>query len=172
MTPDAPVDLWPCYSPVRSNQQWYTSPPSGGAGGAVSLHSAFDGQCLTAGAPPAAASGSIPFAMVCGRISSYDSCQRGPAACAPPHGYCLHLRQDGGWQLLFASSQLAAGTVELAGEPKAHRLQIKFAGGTLRALIDGTAVASAAATNSSGGMVAIGSGFHNAYFDSLTITGA
>ena len=166
-TPDAPVDLWPCYLPTRSNQQWYTT-PSAGSSGAVQIHSAFDGQCLTVGTP-SAASGALPFAMVCGRISSYDSCRRGAAVCAPPHGYCLQLLQSGAWKLFFASTQIGSGAVAAEAEPQAHRLALTFAGRHLTASIDGDTIVETGATNSTGGMIALGSGRHVAFFDDLLV---
>ena len=120
-------------------------------------------------------SSGVPFAMVCGRISKYDSCQRGPNGCAPPHGYCLHLQQDRVWKLQFAGSLVASGTIPELGTNEgtaAHRLQLEFNGLRLHALIDGSHVTGptgVSAENSSGGMVAIGSGWHVAYFDDLSM---
>lgn len=212
------MDLWPCYTPTRTNQQWYTHTADHGnarrtskvgedGSSGVWLRSAFDDQCLTVGSsspsptppPPPSGGAVIPFAMVCGRISSYDSCQRGPSVCAAPHGYCLQLGVDGAWKLLFASELIASGNIPphdapaavsagaAAGAraaPEPHRLEIRFAGEFLHCTIDnrsitppitaaaagGHGLGAVGATNSSGGMIAIGSGFHTAFFDDLTIT--
>lgn len=165
--PDTPVDLWPCRVPARSNQQWYTTPT--GSSGAVHIHSAFDGQCLTVQKPQSSASGTVPFAMVCGRISSYDSCRRGAPVCAPPHGYCLQLLKSGAWKLFFGIWEIGSGAVAAETVPQAHRLALTFVGRRLTASIDGDMIVDMDATNSTGGMIALGSGRHVAFFDDLLV---
>ena len=108
--------------------------------------------------------------MVCGRISSYDSCHRGTQVCAPPHGYCLQLLESGAWKLFFASTQISSGAVSAEAKPQAHKLALTFAGRRLTASIDGDVVVDMnAATNATGGMIAIGSGRHVAFFDDLLV---
>eukprot|EP01052_Picozoa_sp_SAG31_P017917 SAG31_NODE_1248_length_9126_cov_5.023928_7_plen_725_part_00 len=172
-TPGTPTDLWPCYSPARINQQWYTEKLESGA---LCLRSAFDDQCLTASPNPTSpTSAAVPFTMVCGRISSYDSCHRGASLCPPPHGYCLHLLHSGDWKLLFANALLAAGSLSGSSlsTPVSHHLQVQFEGSKLHAMIDNVLITPSegiSASNSTGGMIAIGSGFHTAFFDDLNIS--
>ena len=118
------------------------------------------------------------FARVCARISTFKPNGE------PPQGYCLIVDGGGKWYLAAGGKAdgyrdrptlLASGTVP--GKKNGpfigswHRLRLDVVGSVLTGSVDGTLVGSTTDANATftHGMVAIGSGWHVAYFDNFAV---
>ena len=121
---------------------------------------------------------SASFTRVCARILVFS-----PHG-APSQGYCLIVGRDGkcfltaggrrgpGWSELItvvASSTLPGAAALYTG--RWHRLQLDVIGNTLTGTVDGkvAGVYTDEQSRFTHGMVAIGSGWHVAYFDNFTV---
>ena len=155
---------YPCNG--GGNEQWSVG-TSTAAPGAVSLVSTLENMCVdfTAGAQAS------PYVMLATRIHSYT--RNG----APPNGYTLYVMQSanatalGSWRLDYAAKNLARGdTPSVIAGGAWHTLQLDAVGATVTARLDGHVLASITdGTDSNFGMVAIGCGWHMAWFDALAI---
>jgi len=103
--------------------------------------------------------------MICGR---YASQSRG----APPVAYCLLI--DIGtqqWIVRANTKVIASGNLPFAVKAEEwHTLKISFQGNTIKTYLDQTQLNSINDNTYGYGMVAIGSGWHEAYFDNFIIT--
>ena len=121
---------------------------------------------------------SASFTRVCARISVFS-----PHG-APPQGYCLIVGGDGKWFLTAGGRRgpgwseliavVASGTLPGAAAlytGRWHRLQLDVIGNTLTGTVDGkvAGVYTDEQSRFTHGMVAIGSGWHVAYFDNFTV---
>ena len=148
-----------------------------GAGNTVAL------QSLLAPSPPAPAlcvglaalPGPVgaPYVAISMRIAKYE--RNGP----PPSGYTLRVglspnaTAGAPWQLAFAGAALAAGTTPqpvLAGV--FYTAAVTAKGSAITATWAGATLASVTDTKGAYGMVAIGSGWHEAWFDNVRISAA
>ena len=110
-------------------------------------------------------------AAVVGRIDSADFFQDGQATW--PSGYVLTMRQDGAWTLLgtkFKSptATLASGSAAF-GVNRWRRLELRFEGAKISAIVDGKAIAGVTDAMHARGMAGFGSGWHRASFDNFSI---
>lgn len=85
-------------------------------------------------------------------------------------GTCLLLDSTGAWILSASGSMIASGTVKKDVVSEWTSLAIEATGTGATAIVDG--VNSGTGSVESQGMVSIRSGFHYAYFDNFTLTGA
>ncbi len=88
-----------------------------------------------------------------------------------PSAYILLVRQNGQWELLSAKYKqktliLASGRVRFL-QSRWHHLELGFHGSSIRASIDGAAIAQVADKSHSRGMAGIGSGWNRAQFDNF-----
>jgi galactosylceramidase len=88
----------------------------------------------------------------------------------PPHGYWFKIDDQGRWELRTAKAAIAAGRTPFVAASW-HTLRLKFAGKRIEAFVDGRPVAGAESGEYAAGMVGLGSGWHGAQFDNLTIQG-
>ncbi|WP_079198476.1 RICIN domain-containing protein [Streptomyces sp. CB03911] len=92
------------------------------------------------------------------------------------NAYHLRLSDTGAWSLTRSDSNwtfttLASGTVAAPGTGSWHRLALAFAGRTITARIDGTAVGAAQDGDWGAGQIGLGTGgYHGAQFANLEIT--
>ena len=124
------------------------------------------------------------FVQVCARISVFK-----PSG-EPPQGYCLVVDADDTWWLTFGLPHhhlpnlvvLASGPLEQeTGRVESHggddgrgggkwrRLRLDVIGDTVTGMVDGVQVGSVVNATLGHGMVAVGSGWHLAYFDNFTV---
>lgn len=163
---------YPCKpAPVDSNQIW-TVTASSAAPNAVSLQNALDSPplCLGLKEQPPGPAGEQPYVFVSMRIAKYE--RNGP----PPSGYTLRVALStnatvgGAWALQFAGATLAQGTTGdpvLAGQ--FHTAFVSAKGTAITASWDGVVLASISDTSSGYGMAALGSGWHEAWFDNFVV---
>jgi hypothetical protein len=109
---------------------------------------------------------------VMGRIDSADVFQDEKAIW--PSGYLLSVFPDGRWELNSAkytvpTRTLAKGTVALSGGDW-HRLELRFKGSRLEALIDGHSVGQVEDNEHVQGMFGVGTGWAREQFDNLKVT--
>jgi hypothetical protein len=91
-----------------------------------------------------------------------------------PSGYVLSLKPDGAWELLSAEFKkpvvtLAFGSVAI-DRGKWHRLELRFHGGEIVAILDGTVLATAENSAHTHGMFALGTEWDRIQFDNLVVT--
>lgn len=111
-------------------------------------------------------------ATVMGRIDSANVFQDGKARW--PSGYVLRLNPDGAWELLSAeftkpAVTLASGSA-IIDRHQWHRLELRFRGEQIAALLDGAALATVENLIHSHGMFALGTEWDHTQFDNLSVT--
>ena len=118
------------------------------------------GSCLTSSLRPV-----VPYLRVCARVTTYT----GFNGLAPVPGYCLLVSSDGAWQVLAGPTAIANGTVAFdPSQPTALELTAK--GDEVSASVAGAPLGSwPGGAAFAGGMIAIGSGVHEAVFDNLFV---
>ena len=116
------------------------------------------------------------FVRVCARITAFK-----PSG-EPPQGFCFVV--DGGLGKWFITASLthahlpnlvvlASGPLEQGSGPWMktwHRLKLSTVGATVTGSVDGKVVGSAHNTTYTHGMVALGSGWHEAFYDNFSVT--
>lgn len=168
-TAGAPIVAYPCN--FNTNEQWSVVSSSSGERGAAQqfrLQSRLANKLCVDVAPVPVPP---PFVMVSGRIPSYS--RGGP----PPDGYNLVLSASapspsspGSWRLDYKTTTLAQGATAAPIVPGTwHTLGLAFVGTKITASFDGAVVATVTDTGSSYGMVALGSGWHRAWFDDFAV---
>jgi hypothetical protein len=158
-------------APVDANQRWALANVSA-AQGAVALQSALRAPPLCVGfaqLPPAPA-GAAPYVFVAMRIGKYE--RNGP----PPSGYTLKVALSanatagGAWALQFAGATLAQGVTKAPVLPGVfHTAAVGGKGPTVTASWDGDVLAQISDSKSAYGMAAVGSGWHEAFFDNFKV---
>ncbi len=111
-------------------------------------------------------------AAIMGRIDSADVFKDPQARW--PGGYVLRLKPDGAWELLSTGFKtpvvtLASGSVAL-DSGKWHRLELRFHGGQIVAVLDGAALATVENSVHTHGMFALGTEWDRIQFDNLAVT--
>jgi O-glycosyl hydrolase len=111
-------------------------------------------------------------AAIMGRIDSADVFKDYKALW--PSGYVLRLKPDGAWELLSAEFKkpvvtLASGSVAL-DRSKWHRLELRFHGGQIVAVLDGKPLATVENSTHTHGMFALGTEWDRIQFDNLGVT--
>ncbi|MDE3149024.1 MAG: DUF1080 domain-containing protein, partial [Acidobacteriota bacterium] len=111
-------------------------------------------------------------ATIMGRIDSANVFQDGHAHW--PSGYVLRLKPDGAWELLSTqykkpTETLASGTARI-DRGQWHRLELRFQGARVVALLDGTRLSSVEDTTHTHGMFALGTEWNRTQFDNLRVT--
>ena len=111
-------------------------------------------------------------AAIMGRIDSADVFKDDKARW--PSGYVLRLKPDGTWELLSAEFKkpvimLASGSAAI-DRGKWHRLGLRFRGGQIVAVLDGTVLATVENSVHTHGMFALGTEWDRIQFDNLTVT--
>ena len=107
-----------------------------------------------------------------GRVDSADVFQGDKVIY--PSGYILSVQTGGAWTLVSAAYKkstvtLASGTAAiLPGEW--HRFALTFHGNVISVLLDGKQLANVGDNSHTHGMVAVGTGWNKAQFDSLAVT--
>jgi len=157
---------YPCETPAGINEQWSIT-SSGGAGSPISFVSAQTGYCVDLHLLPPAGGA---FLWLTTRISSFGW---NPY----PDGYSLYVKQStnattaGSWSLQYASAVLASGATAFAVSPNTwYTLGLQASGHNITATLNGATLATVTSYNSSFGNVAVGSGWHGAWWDDLSIT--
>ena len=122
------------------------------------------------------------FVRVCARISTFK-----PSG-EPPQGFCLVV--DGQLEKWFLTASLThahlpnlvvlkSGPLPTLGSSGGgggswigswHRLKLTTAGSTVTGNVDGKVVGSVTNSTYTHGMVALGSGWHEAYYDNFSVT--
>lgn len=116
------------------------------------------GECLSS--PPARV-----YTQLCVRVANDNVFD-----VAPIPGYCVSVDDKGSVQLAAGGSVLATAAIGPAFDPTApHTLSITAAGSTIKATVDATPVGPVVDATFPVGMVAIGSGYHFATFDSFSV---
>lgn len=164
------VVTWPCKTPA-SNQAWtYTT---AGAGQPITLQSAYATSpvmCVDL-APPQPGKTTV-FLMLSLRMHSYT--RNG----APPDGYNFYLYPGanttaaGSWKLAWKGNTLAEGDAVIPVVPGVwYSMAVVASGTTISVQLNGAALTGGTVndSNSGYGMVAIGSGWHHAWFDNFKI---
>jgi O-glycosyl hydrolase len=110
-------------------------------------------------------------AAIMGRIDSADVFKDYKARW--PSGYVLRLKPDGAWELLSAEFKkpvvtLASGSVAL-DRGKWHRLELRFKGERIVAVLDGAALATVENSVHAHGMFALGTEWDRIQFDNLAV---
>lgn len=111
-------------------------------------------------------------ATVMGRIDSANVFRDGKAHF--PSGYVLRLAPDGSWQLLSAEFKkppvtLASGLAKM-DRSQWHRLQLRFQGKQIVALLDGVSLTKVDNSDHTHGMFALGTEWDHIQFDNLRVT--
>jgi hypothetical protein len=172
-TPAATVAMAPCAPGGGGLQQW--------------AHNSTTKQLFLVGATAAAAATAaasspplclqstllpqVPYVQICTRVTRYS----GFDGIHPVPGYCLRVETDGSWQVLARNVTLGAGTLpqQSGGLAQPMALEITVKGSTVSARAAGSDLG---AWPSGGvytaGMVALGSGVHEAMFDDFSVAPA
>lgn len=103
-----------------------------------------------------------------GHVSLFGRVGKIPQSAAPPDGYRLDVRDTGAWALRTALTTITTGEAPFSAGTW-HNLRLQFAGQRIRALIDRQLVAETTSGLYPQGMVGIGSGWHAAQFDNLSV---
>ena len=111
-------------------------------------------------------------AAIMGRIDSADIFKDNKARW--PSGYVLRLKPDGAWELLTAEFKkpvvtLASGSVAI-DRGKWHRLELRFHGVQIVAVLDGTPLATVENSVHTHGMFALGTEWGRIQFDNIEVT--
>ena len=111
-------------------------------------------------------------AVLMGRIDSADNFQDDKAL--GPSGYALRVNPNGHWELLSTTlnkpvKQIIGGAVNL-NQTKWHRLELRFRGKNIKALLDGELLVSTADDAHAHGMIAVGTEWNRIQFDNLAVT--
>jgi hypothetical protein len=104
----------------------------------------------------------VGFVSLFGRVGSI------PQNASPPNGYWLKVDHSGEWELGTAKAAIAAGKVPYSANTW-HRLRLRFASTNIKAFIDDKLVANLADDTYPCGMIAVGSGWHKAQFDNVSV---
>ena len=110
-------------------------------------------------------------AAIIGRIDSADVFKDYKARW--PSGYVLRLTPDGTWELLTAEFKkpvitLASGSVAI-DRSQWHRLELRFHGRQIAAVLDGTQLANVENSTHTHGMIALGTEWDRVQFDNLMV---
>ena len=105
-----------------------------------------------------------------GFVSLFGRVGKVPQSAAPPDGYWLKVDHRGFWELGTASLALASGKVSFSAGTW-HKLGLRFAGSQIKAFIDDQPVTELMDDTCLSGMVGVGSGWHRAQFDNLSVRG-
>jgi len=181
-----------CGATCYNNLQWSMS----NAGGEGTVTTPLNGECLTANASAgtlaiAPCTGSNPAQAWSYNASTHQLQQGGACLSSPPArvytqlcvrvandnvfevapipGYCISVDDKGTVQLAAGSSVLATASMGPAFDPTTpHALTVTAVGTRITATVDATAVGPVVDATYPVGMVAIGSGYHFATFDSFS----
>jgi hypothetical protein len=110
-------------------------------------------------------------ATLIGRIDAAGDFQPGDARW--PSGYILHLKPDGGWELLSTAFHkptvvLAAGMAKI-DKDQWHRLELRFNGKQIQAGLDGATLVAIEDCTHAHGMFALGTEWNRIQFDNLRV---
>jgi len=159
-----------CKSPAdptgNKNQKWMLS--------GSSIESALDTPplCVDLEAVAPSPSGALPYLSLSMRIGKYE--RNGP----PPSGYTLKLTAShnatvaGVWELNFGATTLQSGATPSPILPGVwYDVKVQAAGNQVTAFLGGSQLVTLTDTSklSEYGMVAFGSGWHEAWFENLAI---
>jgi hypothetical protein len=161
--PGQRVVAYPTESPPGANEQWAVK---GAASGPVSIVATFDNLCLDLQVVTALES---VFLWIAGRTQSFGwdfvpiayifSVFASPNSTAP-----------GAWSLDAHTTVLASGATPGAVNPgEWHELALSFVGGTVTAKLDGAVLSTVTDSTTTFGNVAIGSGWHAAWWDDVVV---
>ncbi|MFO1531953.1 MAG: family 16 glycoside hydrolase [Kiritimatiellia bacterium] len=88
----------------------------------------------------------------------------------PIRSYALELLDSGMWRLKTGQRILKEGILKTNAANVWRRLELEFAGTHIVARIDGDMLADLVDTSCKAGMIGVGSGYHQAWFDNLKVT--
>ena len=119
-------------------------------------------------AAPEAGSANATYVQLCGRIAAYTGFRQQPCP-----GLCLSLNSSGAWVARAGAAVLASGRLGGAFDPTVpRRLSVSFSGATnVSGSIDGAPLfhGAAAAPFLAGGLVGLGTGYHDATFSDFQL---
>jgi hypothetical protein len=109
---------------------------------------------------------------VMGRIDTADVFQNDKAHW--PSGYILRVNPDGAWEFFSAAFNkpavtLASGTAKI-DRTQWHRLELRFRGTQIVAVLDGASLATVENSAHTHGMIALGTEWNRTQFDNLEVT--
>ncbi len=102
------------------------------------------------------------FVSLFGRVGAI------PQNANPPDGYWLKVDQAGNWELGTAKVALASGQATFSANTW-HSLKLEFKQARIKVFIDGKLVTEVSDDTYASGMAGVGSGWHQAQFDNLSI---
>ncbi len=103
-----------------------------------------------------------------GSISVFGRITRVPQSTDPPEGYWLQFGTAGSWQLRASTNLLAEGACDFATH-RWHQIKIGFSGDIITAFLDGSPLTTVTNQTFRRGMVGVGSGWNQAWFDNLSV---
>jgi hypothetical protein len=111
-------------------------------------------------------------AVLLGRIDTADNFQDNKAIW--PSSYLLRLQPDGAWALISTQmnkppATLASGTARI-DRNQWHRMELRFAGKRITAMLDGAPLATVEDATHTHGMFALGTEWDRIQFDNLRVT--
>ena len=89
----------------------------------------------------------------------------------PYAGYALHFRADGAWELKIENGKSLASGVLKHFEKKWHSVEMVFNGESIEVVIDKKMKAKLMDSTYNHGIVSIGTGWNEAYFDNIKVSG-
>lgn len=156
-----------CAAPLADGVTLAMQPCNASAPGQQWAHAANTGQLINAASGLCLTSPleDDTYVRVCLRVSGYT----GFAGLAPVPGYCLRLRVNGTWDVSVNGTALGGGAVAAYTPTQPTPLVLAARGTALTAYIGGVQVGAWADGTIAAGMVAVGSGVHQAVFDDLFV---
>lgn len=108
------------------------------------------------------------YAQICGRITSYN----GFDATEPMNGYCFQINEQGIWSLVSNGKVLSTGNSTSSGfDPtKVHRIGVSMAGPVISGYFNDVLITEVIDNGYTYGNAAIGSGWHESFFDNFNVT--
>jgi hypothetical protein len=103
-----------------------------------------------------------------GYVALFGRVGKVPQSAALPEAYWVKVADTGYWELGTAQAPLASGRVGF-GARLWRRLKLEFRQNTIRVGFDGAWLATVTDSSYGAGMVGLGSGWHGARFDNLTV---
>ena len=103
------------------------------------------------------------YAVLFGRVGTVPQQKKEALA------YSLRVDDSGAWELRAAAKVLASGKVPYSADAW-HTLRLKFALANVQAFVDRAQVADVADATYGAGMVGVGSGYHGAQFDNISVS--
>ena len=106
------------------------------------------------------------YAQVCGRITSFD----GFNAQSAMQGYCFQIQSNGNWNLISNGKILSNGNINGFNSTNTNRLGLSMAGPVISGYLNDILITEIVDGGYTYGNAALGSGWHESFFDNFNIT--